>query len=140
GAVSVDQAVTFDLVIAACAIVAGAIASVSGFGIGSLLTPLFATLVGAKVAVAAVAIPHLVATALRLAMLWRAIDRRVFIRFGIASAAGGLLGALLHARIGNTLLTAVFGLVLVGAGTLGVTGLSRRLRFGGRAAWIAGTA
>ena len=47
---------TFDLVVAAAALIAGAIASVAGFGIGSLLTPLFALQTGTKLAVAAVAI------------------------------------------------------------------------------------
>jgi hypothetical protein len=131
---------SFDLLLAACAVIAGAIASVSGFGIGSLLTPVFSAAVGTKVAVAAVSIPHLVATALRLSMLWRSIDRRVFVRFGIASAAGGLLGALLHARFGSTLIALLFGLVLVGAGLIGVTGWSKRMRFGGRVAWLAGMA
>jgi uncharacterized protein len=130
----------FDLLLAACAVIAGAIASVSGFGIGSLLTPVLAPQVGTKIAVAAVSIPHLVATALRLSLLWRSIDRRVFVRFGIASASGGLLGALLHARFASTLLTLIFGLVLVGAGLLGVTGLSSRMRLGGRVAWVAGMA
>jgi len=40
---------------------AGAIAAVTGFGIGSLLTPLLALHVGTKIAVAAVSIPHLIA-------------------------------------------------------------------------------
>lgn len=41
------------------AIVAGAIASLAGFGIGSVLTPLLAMSAGAKEAVIAVSIPSL---------------------------------------------------------------------------------
>ena len=41
------------LLLAAAGIVAGAIAAVSGFGIGSLLTPVLALQVGTKLAVAA---------------------------------------------------------------------------------------
>jgi uncharacterized membrane protein YfcA len=48
------------------AIISGAVAALSGFGIGSLLTPLLATVVGMKVAVAAVSLPHFVATSVRL--------------------------------------------------------------------------
>src|SRR5256885_7593045 len=47
------------------ALIAGAIASVAGFGIGSLLTPAFNFVVETKVAVAAVSIPHLFGTLLR---------------------------------------------------------------------------
>ena len=62
------------------------IASVAGFGIGSLLTPLFGTRVGVKLAVALVSIPHFAATVLRAWRLRRHIDRRVLVQFGIASA------------------------------------------------------
>src|SRR5215471_16971526 len=65
------------------AIVAGAIASLAGFGIGSVLTPLLALSVGAKEAVIAVSIPHLVATAIRLWALHRNVDLRVLRNFGI---------------------------------------------------------
>jgi len=63
------------LLLAAAGIVAGAIAAVSGFGIGSLLTPVLALQVGTKLAVAAVAIPHAIGTALRFLLLRR--PRRV---------------------------------------------------------------
>lgn len=48
----------FELLLALAAVAAGAIASVAGF-IGSVLTPLLATQVGTKAAVAAVSIPHI---------------------------------------------------------------------------------
>jgi len=128
----------FDTLIAVASILAGAIASVAGFGIGSILTPLFAIQFGTKLAVAAVSIPHLIATALRFVRIGEHVDKRVFVSFGITSAAGGLLGALLHARFSSTSLSYVLGALLVFAGIMGVTGLSRRMRFEGVAAWIAG--
>ena len=128
----------FDTLIAVAAAFAGAIASVAGFGIGSILTPLFAIHFGTKLAVAAVSIPHLIATALRFVRIGEHVDKRVFVSFGITSAAGGLLGALLHARFSSTALSYVLGALLVFAGMMGVTGLSTRMRFEGVAAWIAG--
>lgn len=118
--------------------VAGAIASVSGFGIGSVLTPLLAMRVGTKLAVAAVSIPHLVATALRFWLLRKHVDRRLLWSFGVMSAAGGLTGALLQVFAESPLLTMVFGGLLIFTGTMGLTGLSQRLRFHGWAAWAAG--
>jgi uncharacterized membrane protein YfcA len=129
----------FDTLIALVATLAGAIASVAGFGIGSILTPLFALHFGTKLAVVAVSIPHLIATALRFVRISEHVDKRVFVSFGITSAAGGLLGALLHARFSSTVLSYVLGGLLVFAGIMGVTGLSRRMRFEGVAAWIAGS-
>jgi len=122
----------------AVGVLAGGIAALSGFGIGSLLTPLLAVQSGTKLAVAAVAIPHAVGTALRFWLLRKAIDRRVLWSFGLTSAAGGLLGALLHGYAGGRALTVVFACLLIFAGVLGLTGLAQRLRFKGPAAWTAG--
>lgn len=119
---------------------AGAIAAVSGFGIGSLLTPLLAFQFGTKSAVAAVSIPHFVGTALRLWLLRGHVDRRLLWSFGLTSAAGGLAGALLHARASSPALAVVFGALLVFAGASQVTGLAGRWRFHGWAAWVAGAA
>jgi uncharacterized membrane protein YfcA len=80
----------FAILLAVVGFVAGGIASVAGFGIGSLLTPLLALQTGTKLAVAAISIPHAAATAVRLWLLRRSIDRRVLWNFGVTSAAGGL--------------------------------------------------
>jgi uncharacterized membrane protein YfcA len=124
--------------VAAVAVLAGAVASLSGFGIGSLLTPVLAAQVGTKLAVAAVSVPHLAATALRLWLLRAHVDRRLLLSFGLMSAAGGLSGALAHAYADSPALTMVFGLLLIFTGTMGVTGLSDRMRFHGWVAWVAG--
>jgi uncharacterized membrane protein YfcA len=121
-----------------CAIAAGAVAAVSGFGIGSLLTPLIALQAGTKTAVAAVSLPHLIGTGLRFWRLRDSLDRRVFWRFGLTSAAGGLAGALLNARASSPALTIVFGSLLVFAGAAQITGSAQRWRFHGSVAWIAG--
>jgi uncharacterized membrane protein YfcA len=128
----------FLAVVLIVAISAGAVASVSGFGIGSLLTPLLAVRVGTKLAVAAVSVPHMAATGLRLGIMRRHVDRRLLWSFGLMSAAGGLVGALLHAYADNPVLTIVFGLLLILTGVMGLTGLSDRLRFRGWVAWAAG--
>src|SRR6476661_6847957 len=120
------------------AIVAGAIAALAGFGIGSVLTPLLALSVGTKEAVVAVSIPHLVATALRFWDLRSSIDRTVLKNFGIASAAGGLLGAVLGSRFSSPVLGYILGVLLVFAGLTGLIGISQRMRFGQKAAWLGG--
>ncbi len=110
----------------------------AGFGIGSLLTPTLAVSLGTRLAVAVVAIPHLVATAYRLWLLRRNIDRRVLLVFGLASAAGGLVGALLHSVVAGPWLAVVLGLLLIFAGVSELTGLARRIVLGGWAATAAG--
>jgi uncharacterized membrane protein YfcA len=128
----------YDVIVGLAAVLAGAVASVTGFGIGSLLTPLFAVRVGTQLAVAAVSIPHFFATALRFWRLRSRVDRRVLVSFGITSAAGGLTGALLHSSATNRALAVVFGSLLMFVGVSELTGLARRMRFHGPVAWIAG--
>lgn len=119
----------FATVVAIVALLAAGIASIVGFGIGSLLTPTLALETGTKVAVAAVAIPHAVATAQRFWMLRAHVDRRVLLGFGIASAVGGLAGALLYASVSSPALTVVFGIVVAMAGVFELTGWMRRVRW-----------
>lgn len=127
-----------DLFVAAIAVIAGAVAAVTGFGIGSLLTPVLALSVDTRVAVAAVAIPHVIGTAVRFWLLHGGVDRRVLWSFGLTSAAGGLAGAALYSVASNRWLNVVFGVLLLTASLGEATGLARQVRFRGWAAWIAG--
>lgn len=95
------------------AVLSGATASVAGFGIGSLLTPLLAASFGTATAIAAVAIPHAAATALRCWRLRANVEWSVLRGFGLLSAAGGLAGALLYTRFSNDALTLTLGLLLL---------------------------
>jgi len=128
--------ITALLVVAA--IIAGVIASIVGFGVGSLLTPALALETGIKLAVAAIAVPHLVGAAIRLWSLRGHVDRKVLLRFGITSAAGGLAGALLHGWAGGALMTAVFGVLLAFSGLGELVGWTGRIRFRGAGALAAG--
>ena len=81
----------FAALVGLAAMVAGAIASISGFGIGSILTPLLATAYGTKLAVAVVSVPHLVGTALRFSFIYRHVNRKVLFSFGIAQEVCSIL-------------------------------------------------
>jgi uncharacterized membrane protein YfcA len=129
---------TLEVLVASVSVVAGAMASIVGFGIGSLLTPAFALGMSTNLAVAAVSIPHLAGTALRFWTMRESVDRRVLVTFGLTSAAGGLAGALLQHLTSSPWLTIVFGVVLLFVGFSQITSLSERMRFRGPVAWIAG--
>ena len=113
-------------VILLAGIASGATASVVGFGIGSLLTPLLASQFGTPVAIAAVTIPHAAATALRCWRLRHSIDRPILIRFGLISAAGALGGAVAYSRLGPSALTRVLGSLLLLTAMAQLTGWSAR--------------
>jgi uncharacterized protein len=119
-------------------LLAGGVAAVSGFGIGSLLTPLFALRLDVKAAVALVSIPHFVATAYRFWLLRAHIDKRVFWTFGLTSAVGGLAGAYFHTFSGSRTLSLVFGSLLILTAIGQWTGFWSRLRFGPRLGMAAG--
>jgi uncharacterized membrane protein YfcA len=106
----------------------GATASLVGFGIGSLLTPLLAARFGVGVAVAAVTIPHAIATAVRCWRLKAHIEWAVLMRFGILSAGGALAGAILYTRLGPSTLTRILGGLLVLTAIAQLTGWAKRWR------------
>ena len=116
----------FSLLILVVAVLSGATASVVGFGIGSMLTPLLASRFDASVAVAAVTLPHALATAVRCWRLRANIDRNVLFRFGLLSAAGALAGALVYTRLGPSTLTAILGGLLLLTATAQLSGWTKR--------------
>ncbi len=128
----------FELIVFLAGAFGGAVASVAGFGIGSLLTPAIATATGAKLAVAAVSIPHAIGTSIRFWRFRRAVDGRVVRSFGLTSAAGGIAGALLNTYSTSRALAIVFGSLLVLAGVSQVTGYAKRWRLRGALAWLGG--
>ena len=126
----------FELALATASAFGGMVATLAGFGIGSVITPLLAARYGMKVAVAAVAIPHVAGTALRFWFLRKNLDRQMLLSFGVPSVIGGLTGAVLHSRIGGRALGFLLATLLLFAGITGLLGIT--LRFGRRSAWAAG--
>jgi uncharacterized protein len=126
------------LILSIAAIAAGAVASVTGFGIGSILTPTLSLWMDGRIAVAIVSVPHLLGTALRFWMVKGRVDRHVMWRFGLASADGGLIGALFQSRIGGSRLMLLLAVLLLFVAAMELSGLGTRLRFSGPVAWIAG--
>lgn len=110
------------------AVFSGATASVVGFGIGSLMTPLLAVRFGTATAVALVTVPHAVATAVRCWRLRAHVDRSVLLRFGLLSAVGALAGAIVYTRLGPGALTRVLGGLLVLTALAQLTGWASRWR------------
>jgi uncharacterized membrane protein YfcA len=74
-------------------------------------------------AIAVTAIPHALATTIRWFRLRSDVHRPTFKEFGVASAAGGLVGAALQSQLASPVLTFVLGSLLVLAGS---TELARR--------------
>lgn len=128
----------FDLAVIFVGIVAGAVAAIAGFGVGSLLTPLLTSQYDAKLAVALVAVPHAIATALRLWRLRHDIAWPVLRGFGVASAAGGLVGAYAFTQASGGVLARLLGALLAFVGIAELSGIAQRFKLPGAAAWVGG--
>src|SRR5262249_43367901 len=98
----------FEVFLCAASIAAAGIAGISGFGIGSVLTPVVSTHLDTKLAVAIISIPHFTGTLIRFTRMRRFVNRSVALTFGIASAIGGLGGALLNAYATGSFLGYLF--------------------------------
>ena len=130
----------FAVIATVVAVLAGAIASIAGFGIGSLLTPVLASQFDVRLAIAIVSLPHLAGTFVRFLLVRTHINRDVLLGFGAASAIGGLAGAALQAVVQSAVLAIIFGLLLVFAGMGSLTGFAQRMRFSGRRSALVGGA
>jgi uncharacterized membrane protein YfcA len=130
----------FAVISTVAAVIAGAIAAISGFGIGSVLTPVLSTQFDVRLAIALVSLPHLAGTFVRFLLVRTHIDRDVLLGFGAASAIGGLAGAAMQAVVQSAALAVIFGLLLVFAGLGSLTGFAQRMRFSGRRSALIGGA
>ena len=83
------------VIVSLTALLAAALTLWSGFGLGTLLMPVFAVFFPLPVAVAATAVVHLANNLFKLALTAKNADWRVAMRFGIPAALAALAGAAL---------------------------------------------
>jgi uncharacterized protein len=90
------QTVVMDwFIVSLAALGAAALTLFSGFGLGTLLLPVFAVFFPLPVAVAATAVVHLANNLFKLALVGRNADGRVVVRFGVPAALAAVAGAAL---------------------------------------------
>jgi len=86
-------------VVSIAALLVSAIALYSGFGLGTLLMPVFAIFFPVPVAVASTAVVHLANNVFRIGFVGRVANWRIVLAFGVPAMAFALLGAFLLVRI-----------------------------------------
>ena len=82
------------LLIALTAFFAAALTMYSGFGLGTILLPVFALFFPAEVAVVATAMVHGANNVFKVSLLGRFADKDVVLKFGLPAIAAAILGAL----------------------------------------------
>lgn len=90
------------VVIAVVAALASALTLYSGFGLGTILLPVFALFFPAPVAVAATGVVHLLNNLFKGTLLRRRADWRTVLAFGIPAIPAAVAGAWLLAWLGDT--------------------------------------
>jgi len=88
--------------VAVVAALASALTLVSGFGLGTILLPVFALFFPAPVAVAATGVVHLLNNLFKGALLWKRADWRTILRFGVPAIPAAVIGAILLTLLGDT--------------------------------------
>lgn len=83
------------IVVSGAALAVSALTLFSGFGLGTLLMPVFALFFPIEVAVASTAVVHLANSIFRAALIGRKADFRVMLSFAFPAALTALVGALL---------------------------------------------
>ncbi len=80
--------------VAVAALFAAGLTMYSGFGLGTLLLPVFALFFPAEVAVVATAMVHGANNLFKVSLLGRHADRKVVLKFGLPAIAAAVLGAM----------------------------------------------
>lgn len=83
-----------EIVIAIAAFTASLLTLFSGFGLGTILTPIFGIFFPLNIAVALTGIVHLLNNLFKLTILGKKASKDLVLRFGIPSVIGGFVGAI----------------------------------------------
>ncbi|MGF1587078.1 MAG: TSUP family transporter [Bacteroidales bacterium] len=67
----------------------------SGFGLGTILMPVFALFFPIEIAIALTAIVHLTNNLFKITLIWRSIDKKVFLLFALPAIVAAFLGAII---------------------------------------------
>ena len=88
-------------IIAGCALLASGLTLYSGFGLGTLLLPVFALFFPVEVAVAATALVHGANNLLKVAVVGRHAEMELVVRFGVPAVAAAFVGAAALGYVAN---------------------------------------
>jgi uncharacterized protein len=89
------------LILCIAALITSLLTFFSGFGLGTILTPLFAIFFPIEMAIALTGVVHFLNNIFKLMLIGKHADKQVVIRFGIPAVFAALLGAFLLLQISD---------------------------------------
>jgi len=90
----------------------------TGFGVGTILTPTFALLYDVKTAVLLVSIVHLTNNLLKFGLFRRNVNLSILRRFGLVSIIGALAGSFAQSFLQSSIVAIALGCFLIVTGSL----------------------
>lgn len=90
-----------DAVIIVVAFLASGLTLVSGFGLGTIMLPVFAAFFNLELAIALTAIVHILNNVFKFVLLRKKIDKNVLLLFGVPGILGAFLGAVLLNKLAS---------------------------------------
>ena len=96
------EGIFFFLLISVVSFSASILTFFSGFGLGTLLLPVFSLFMPVELAVLATAIVHILNNALKFVLIRNFIDKAVLLSFGISAVIGAFFGAMIQKNIGGS--------------------------------------
>lgn len=95
------------------ALLAAAIASITGFGTATILTPFAGLIIDLKQAIVLVAFFHFFSNLFRLLRLRSSISFRLLLLFGLPSIATAYIGAILFGQLDVELISVIFAVFII---------------------------
>jgi len=104
------------IVLVAVTFVVSILTLMTGFGIGTVLTPTFAYFYDVKTAVFLVSIVHLANNILKYSLFAKHVNKEIFKRFGLISIVGAIAGSFLQGSMDREVVTLILAAVLIVVG------------------------
>lgn len=110
----------------------------TGFGLGTILTPIFLIFYDVKVAILIVAVVHLLNNLLKLSLFSSHISLEILKRFGALTLAGAFIGAFFQGKMDSSIVKVLVGISLIFLGLKEVSGFGEKIRLPKRIDFIGG--
>lgn len=113
---------------AVMAFLAAALTLMTGFGLGTILTPVFLLFYDVKTAILTVAIVHLLNNLLKFSLFSRYLNMDILKRFGVLAITGAFIGAFLQSWMNSVVVKVLLGISLIFLGLKEASGLGEKAR------------
>ncbi len=120
------------------AFLSAALTLMTGFGLGTILTPVFLIFYDVKIAILIVAVVHLSNNLLKISLFSGHISIDILKRFGVLTLIGAFIGAFFQGRMDSSAVKILLGIALIFLGLKEATGFGDKIRLPQKIDFIGG--